>query len=183
MRSSSNIYNLSLMASIIARDGYAAGEDWARGVVANFARGPEGNDTSQIRSVAAGECDITLINTYYLARMSVSADPEAEAIAAQVGVIFPNQETTGTHVNVSGGGLLKHAPHPDAALALMEYLSRADVQARFSASNDEYPVNPDGQVADAVQALGTFRADDLEMSSLGRYQADAVRAFDAAGWR
>lgn len=182
IRSSSNIYNISLMASLIAREGEEAAENWARGVVSNFARRPQGNDTAQLRAVAAGECGVTLANTYYIGRLAAS-DAEADrALAEQLGIIYPNQDTTGTHVNISGAGLTKYAPNRENALKLLAFLTRDDIQTAISAGNNEYPVVPGAPVAPQVQALGEFVEDDLNVDALGRYQNAAVRAFDRAGW-
>ena len=182
MRSSTNTYNLSLMASIVARKGEAAAEDWAKGVVANFARSPQGNDISLLKAVAAGECGLTLANTYYIARLGVSANPADRAVYDKLGIIFPNQGTTGTHVNVSGIGITKHAPRRENALKLIEFLTRDDIQTEFSSGNNEYPAVVDVPAAPQVIALGHFTEDDLDVSELGVNQAAAVKVFDRAGW-
>lgn len=183
VRSSTNVYNQSLLASIIDHAGEAAAEDWVKGVVANFARQPEGADTTQIEEVAAGECDLSIVNTYYLARYIGSNDPKMRSIGEKVGLLFPNQETTGTHVNVSGAGIARYAPDPENAEALIAYLLSDEAQQAFAAGNNEYPivegVAPTGPVAE----FGAFRADDLDMTALGEHQAEAVRIFDKAGWR
>lgn len=183
MRSSTNTYNLSLMASIIARDGEEAAEAWAKGVVANFARPPQGNDISLLKSVAAGECGLTLANTYYIARLAASPNEANRAVYEKLGIIFPNQETSGTHVNVSGIGLAKYAPHRENGLKLIEFLTRDDIQAAYSAGNNEYPAVIGVEPSPQVHALGTFRADDLHATELGSYQEDAVKVFDRAGWK
>ncbi|MGH6719192.1 MAG: Fe(3+) ABC transporter substrate-binding protein [Alphaproteobacteria bacterium] len=183
MRSGSNIYNLSLLGSIIAHDGAAAAEAWAAGVVANMARPPEGGDTDQIKAVAAGECDIAVANTYYYVRLVTSDDPDDNAIAAKVGVIFPNQATTGTHVNVSGAGVLAHAPHPEAALKFLEYLASDEAQRHFADGNNEYPVVPGLPNNRALQALGNFRADTLPVAEIGANQPLAQQIFDRVGWQ
>lgn len=183
IRSSSNIYNLSLMASVIAREGADAAEAWARGVVANFARPPQGNDTSQIQAVAAGACRIAVVNTYYLARLAGSDDPETRAIAEAVGVIYPEQGGVGAHVNISGAGILKHAPNRENAVRFLEYLTSERAQRYFADGNNEYPVVEGVPASPAAQALGAFVSDDLDAADLGRHQAEAVRVFDRAGWR
>ena len=183
MRSSSNIYNISLLASIIERDGEAAAQEWAEGVVENFARPPQGNDTSILQSVAAGECGIGLANTYYIARFAASDNPELREVYDNIGIIFPNQDGSGTHVNVSGGGLTHHSPNRENAIALMHFLTRDDVQTEFSAGNNEYPINLEAETAPQVAELGAFREDDLQVTALGANQATAVRVFDRAGWR
>ncbi len=182
VRSSTNVYNQSLLASIIEHVGDAKAEDWVKGVVANLARDPEGNDTTQIEAVAAGECDLSIVNTYYLARYIGAEDKKMRMIGGNVGFLFPNQRTTGTHVNVSGAGVARYAPNPENAEALIAYLLSDEAQQAFAAGNNEYPVvegiGPIGPVA----GFGAFRADDIEMTALGEHQAQAVRIFDKSGW-
>ncbi len=183
IRSSSNIYNISLLASIIENDGAEAAEAWAEGVTENFARRPQGNDTSQIEAVAAGECRIAVVNSYYLARYAASDDPKTKAVFDKVGVIFPNQNGRGTHVNVSGAGVLKHAPNRENAIRFIEYLTTEGAQRYFANGNNEYPAAKGVQTSSAVEMLGSFESDDLNVSALGRNQAEAVRIFDRVGWR
>ena len=183
MRSSTNTYNLSLLASIVAREGEERAEEWTRGVVANFARPPQGNDISLLRSVAAGECGLTLANTYYIARLAVSDSEADREVYSKLGIIFPNQETSGTHVNVSGGGLTKYATNVENGLELLRFLTRKDVQAEFSSGNNEYPTVEGADVAPQVSALGSFVEDDANVSLLGVNQAAAVMVFDRAGWK
>ena len=139
IRSSGNIYNLSLLGSLIASLGEAAAETWARGVVENFARPPQGGDTDQIRAVAAGECGIAVANSYYFARLMTSAKETDRALAKDLGVVFPNQGGRGTHINISGAGVLKHAQHTDAAIRFLEYLASDRAQRLFADGNNEYP--------------------------------------------
>jgi iron(III) transport system substrate-binding protein len=183
MRSSSNMYNLSLMSSMIANEGPEKAERWARGVVANFARDPKGGDTDQLKAVAAGECQVTLSNTYYYVRLLKSARADEKAAAAKLGVIFPNQKGRGAHVNISGAGVLKTAPHPDAAVKFLEYLSTAEAQAYFANGNNEFPAV--GPVKDnrELASLGIFRQDSVNVTLLGRNQAAAQQAYDRAGWK
>ncbi|WP_299193828.1 Fe(3+) ABC transporter substrate-binding protein [uncultured Erythrobacter sp.] len=182
IRSSSNIYNISLLSSMIANQGAEAAESWASGVVANFARDPQGNDTAQIESVAAGECRIAVVNTYYLARFAGSEEPEQRAIFDALGVIFPDQDGNGTHVNVSGAGLVAGAPNRDNAIAFLEYLTSESAQRYFADGNNEYPAVEGLQANSAVEQLGTFRADTLNAAEIGRNQRQAVEIFDRAGW-
>ena len=182
IRSSSNIYNISLLASIVANDGVDAAQDWARGVVANFARRPQGNDTSQITSVASGECRIAVVNSYYLARFAGSEDADTRAVFDKLGVIFPDQDERGTHINISGAGVVKHAPNRDNAIRFIEYLTEEAAQAYFANGNNEYPAVPGVVPSSAVQALGDFKADSLNVSALGANQAEAVKVFDRVGW-
>ncbi|MEP2736648.1 MAG: Fe(3+) ABC transporter substrate-binding protein [Erythrobacter sp.] len=181
VRSSSNIYNISLLASIVAHDGAAKAEDWAKGVVANFARDPQGNDTANIEAVAAGECAISIVNSYYLARYAAEGAENPE-IMEQIGIIFPNGETTGTHVNISGAGLLKHAPNRENAVRFLEYLTDAKAQGYFANGNNEYPAVTGLKAGSAVEALGAFTPDTLNASELGKNQQEAVQIFDRSGW-
>ncbi|MEM7430740.1 MAG: extracellular solute-binding protein [Pseudomonadota bacterium] len=183
IRSSGNIYNISLLASIVANEGAEAAEEWARGVVANFARPPQSNDTGQIRAVASGECGIAVVNTYYLARLASSEDAADQAVAAAVGVIFPNQDSNGTHVNISGAGVVQTAPNRDNAIKFLEYLTSDEAQAYFANGNNEYPAVAGVAPASAVEALGEFREDELNASMLGKHQADAIMVFDRAEWQ
>lgn len=182
IRSSSNIYNISLLASIVSRSGADAAEEWATGVVSNFGRQPQSNDTGQIRAVASGECSIGVVNSYYLARLIASQDSEDNNVAAAVGVIFPNQDSTGAHVNISGAGVVATAPNRDNAIRFLEYLTTDSAQRYFSNGNHEYPVVPSLDGSEALQALGEFAPDTLNASELGIHQAEAVRVFDRAGW-
>lgn len=183
IRSSSNIYNLSLMSALIDRVGPEAAEDWAEGVVANFAREPQSNDTGQVKAVASGECGIALVNTYYLARLASSDKPEDREVAEAVGIIFPDQDGHGTHVNISGAGLVKGAPNRDNAIKFLEYLTSKKAQAYFANGNNEYPVVAGVAPAAAVIALGDFEEDVLNAEVLGEHQAEAVKVFDRAGWK
>lgn len=184
MRSSSSVYNLSLMSALIAHHGEAQAEDWARRVVANFARPPRGGDTDQIRAVAAGECAATLVNTYYYARLAKSQKLDERAAVAHTALAWPDQEAHGTHINVSGAGVLKHAPHRVAALKFLEYLASDDAQRYFADGNNEYPAVPSVHTDNReLAALGSFKPDTLNVGELGPHQAAAQRAFDRAGWR
>lgn len=183
-RSGSHPYNLSLMASIIAHQGEAKAEQWAKGVVANFARPPKGGDTDQIRAVAAGECAVAVSNTYYLARLMRSDKPEDRKTMEKVGVVWPDQQGNGAHINVSGGGVLKNAPHREAAVKFLEYLSSDEAQRYFADGNNEWPVVAGVKVANpALEALGKFKADSMPVGSLAMYRAKAQVVFDRAGYR
>jgi iron(III) transport system substrate-binding protein len=182
IRSSSNVYNLSLLGSKIAVDGEPAAEAWAKGVVANFARSPQGGDTDQIKAVAAGECGIAVANSYYYVRLLTSSKDSDRAVAEAVGVLFPNQKGRGTHVNISGGGVLKSAPHPDAAVRFLEYLVSDEAQHYFSDGTNEYPVVPSVSANPALSGLGDFKADTLNVANLGKNQPIAQQIFDRAGW-
>ena len=183
-RSGSHPYNLSLMASIIAHHGEAEAEQWAKGVVANFARAPKGGDTDQIRAVAAGECAVAVSNTYYLARLMRSDKAEDRKTMDKVGVVWPDQQGVGAHINVSGGGVLKHAPHREAAVRFLEYLASDQAQRYFADGNNEWPVVAGIKIDNpALEALGKFKADSLPVASLAMYRAKAQIIFDRAGYR
>lgn len=183
-RSGSHPYNLSLMASIIAHQGETKAEQWAKGVVANFARPPKGGDTDQIRAVAAGECAVALSNTYYLARLMRSDKAEDRKAMEKVGVVWPDQQGSGAHINVSGGGVLKNAPHREAAVRFLEYLSSDEAQRYFADGNNEWPVVAGVKVANpALAELGKFKADSMPVGSLAMYRAKAQIIFDRAGFR
>ena len=183
-RSGAHPYNLSLVASLIAHDGEAKTEEWAKGVVANFARAPKGGDTDQIKAVAAGECGVTISNTYYLARLMRSEKAEDQAVVAKVGVVWPDQAGKGTHINVSGGGMLKNAPHKEAAVKFLEYLASDEAQRYFADGNNEWPVVAGLKIANpALDKLGAFKADTLPVGSLAMYRAKAQMIFDRAGYR
>ena len=181
MRSSSNIYNLSLMSSMIEAGGAEQTEAWAKAVVGNFARSPQGNDTAQLRAVAAGECGVTVANTYYLGRILGSEDPKNKEIASKLAVIFPNQNNRGSHINISGAGITKHAPNAANALKFLEYLTSDFAQKLFAEGNNEYPIL--GETTGAVATLGVFKEDDLDVQVLGQLQNQAVRIYDRAGWQ
>ena len=177
MRSSGNIYNISLLASLIEHHGAEAAEAWARGVVANFHRPPHGNDTAQLRAVAAGECGVSIANTYYIGRLLGTGDAAVTAI----GVLFPNQADRGAHVNISGAGVARHAPNRDNAVRFLEYLTSDFAQRLFAEGNNEYPVV--GPATGPIATLGTFKEDTVPATALGANQAEAVKAFDRAGWK
>ncbi|MEM9946274.1 MAG: Fe(3+) ABC transporter substrate-binding protein [Cyanobacteria bacterium P01_D01_bin.36] len=182
IRSSSNIYNQSLIASMIESNGLEATEDWARAFVSNFAREPEGNDRAQIEAAAAGLGDIAIANTYYLPRYAKDEDPAQQAIFDQIGVFFPNQDGRGAHVNISGGGVLANAPNADAAKQFLEYLSGTEAQAFFAEGNNEYPVVEDAELDSVVASFGDFEGDTVNVSTFGENQPAAVQLMDRVGW-
>ncbi len=183
-RSGSHPYNLSLLSSIIARHGESAAEAWARGVVANFARSPKGGDTDQIRAVAAGECGVTISNSYYVARLMRSEKPEDMKVIEAIGVVWPNQKRHGAHINISGGGVLKTAPHKEAARKFLEYLVSDQAQIYFADGNNEWPVVKSVQIKNsALESLGSFKADMLPVTALAKNAALAQKVYDRAGWK
>lgn len=184
VRSSAHPYQLSLTASIIAHDGPEKADAWLKGLAANLARDPKGGDTDQIRSVAAGECDVTLTNQYYLVRLMRSQKPEDRAVVEKIGMVWPNQGNRGAQMNVSGGGMLKNAPHKDAAVKFLEYLASDEAQRYFADGNNEWPTVPGVKISNPeLEKLGTFKADTLNVALLGRNQAAAQKASDRAGYK
>lgn len=182
IRSSSNIYNQSLVASIIEAAGPEAAEAWCRGVVGNLARVPQGGDRDQIRGVAAGEGDVAVVNHYYLARMIGGSEAD-RAAASKVRVVFPNQKNRGTHVNVSGAGVVKGAPNRENAVRFIEFLASNDSQARFASGNQEYPVVEGIEITPVLTGFGPYKSDRLNAAKLGENNKAAVRIMDRAGWR
>jgi len=184
VRSSSHIYNLSLMGALIEQLGEPQAEAWAKGVNANLARAPKGGDTDQLKGVAAGECDVAISNHYYYARLARSAKADERAVAEKVGVVFPNQAGRGTHVNISGAGVLKNAPNREAAVRFLEYLASDDAQRYFADGNNEWPVVASVRVTNpALSALGAFKYDPINVAALGRNQPAAQKLYDRVAWK
>ena len=183
IRSSSNIYNQSLVASLIEANGESGAEEWCRGIVTNLARTPQGGDTDQIRAVAAGEGDVAVVNHYYLARLMGSQKPADREVASKVRVIFPNQDGRGTHVNVCGGGVVKTAPNRENAIKFLEFLASDAAQQRFAEGNYEYPSVVDIPTSKVLMGFGPYKTDSLNASKLGANNKKAVRTMDRAGWR
>jgi len=184
VRSGTHIYNLSLMGALVEHLGKEKAERWAKAVRANLARDPKGGDTDQIRGVAAGECEVAITNHYYYARLARSAKPADRAVAEKVGVVFPNQSSWGTHVNISGAGVARHAPHREAAIKFLEYLASDDAQRHFADENNEWPVVAGVKVANPVLAsFGKFKYDRLNVAALGRNQPSAQKIYDLAAWK
>jgi iron(III) transport system substrate-binding protein len=183
-RSGGHVYNLSLMSALIEHWGESKAETWAKGVVDNFARTPKGGDTDQIMAVASGECAVAISNSYYFVRLMKSEKPDARKAVAAVGLVWPNQKSFGTHMNVSGGGVLKHAPHRDVAIQYLEYLASDSAQSYFANGNNEWPVAKGAKLDNAALAsLGTFKADTLNISALGKNQPLAQKIFDRVGYK
>lgn len=177
LRTSKKVYNQSLVASLIARHGEERAEQIVRGWVANLAAEPFSNDTKAMEAVAAGQCDVTIVNTYYFGRL------EKERPDIPLALFWPNQDSSGVHINVSGAGVTAHAKHPEAAQQLLEWLSSETAQGDFAGLNMEYPVNKTVAPDPIVSAWGTFKADDLNVNEAGRLQAGAIRLMDRAGYR
>ena len=184
VRSGAHPYNLSLGAAMLAHNGEAATETWAKGLVANLARAPKGGDTDQLKAVAAGECGIALANSYYVARMLRSTAPEDQKAMSQLGIVWPNQSTWGTHVNVSGAGVIKTAPNRANAIRFLEYLASDTAQVYFADGNNEWPVVQGVKVKNpALDTLGDFKADTMPIEKWAPLTAQAQKIFDRAGWR
>jgi iron(III) transport system substrate-binding protein len=183
IRSSSNIYNQSMVASLIAQMGESAAQEWVDGLVNNFARDPQGGDTDQIKAVAAGLCDVAIANTYYLAGMLSSQDETTQQQAKQVKVIWPNQSDRGTHINISGVALAKNAPNKDAALKLIDFLLSKESQLWYATTNHEYPILANVAWSELLQSFGTFKTEQVPLSQLGELNAAAVKMMDRAGWK
>ena len=184
IRSSSNIYNQSLVASLLQHLGEDATKEWISGLVANMARPPQGGDTDQIRAAVAGQCSIAVANSYYLARLlDASDESNDQAIAKKISVVWPNQADRGAHFNISGAGVLQHAPNPENAQRLIEFLVSDEAQKIYADLNYEYPVKPGIPLNPVLDDFGSFKAESLALSSLGENNAKAVRIMDQAAWK
>lgn len=183
VRSSGNVYNQSLLASLIAHYGEDTAKTWVEGVVKNMKRAPKGNDRDQVKAIYAGEGDVTIVNSYYIGNMLNSTNQDEVQAAQGVGLFFPNQETTGTHINVSGVGVAKYAPNQENAIKFIEFLVSDEAQKIFAESNYEYPVSKNVPLAETLQNWGTFKEDLLNLSLLGENNKKAVLIFDEAGWK
>lgn len=183
IRSSGNIYNQSLVASMIASNGEAKTQAWADGLVANLARPPKGGDRDQVKAAAVGVCDLAVVNTYYLGSMINSKDISQQKAAHKIELFWPNQGDRGSHVNVSGAGITQSAKNKDAAIALLEFLASEDAQKWYASVNYEYPVRQGVEWSETLKAWGQFKADTVNLSMLGKNNPDAVRIMDKAGWK
>lgn len=183
IRSSNNIYNQSLLASLIEHHGAEGAEEWAQGVVNNFARQPEGGDTDQILGVASGECDVAVANHYYYVRLLKSDDESEREAADKVEILFPNQDGRGAHVNVGGAGVVKGAPNHDNAIRFLEFLASDEAQEIFAYGNYEYPVVEGVKKDEVLESWGDFKKDGINVSILGENNPEAIRIFDRVGWR
>jgi len=183
-RSGAHPYNLSLGASLLEQHGEKKVEEWAKGVVANFARAPKGGDTDQIKATAAGECGVAIANSYYVARLLRSDKPEDKKLMESITLVWPNQKTTGAHINISGGGVLKNAPNKDSAIKFLEYLASDQAQLYFADGNNEWPVVASVKTSNpALQTLGSFKAETVNVGALARNQAAVQKIYDRASWK
>ena len=185
IRSSGNIYNQSLVASMIEASGVEQTEAWAEALVGNFARPPAGGDTDQLRAVAAGECDVAVANTYYFGRLAASSKEEDQAVAAALKVFWPNQGEgdRGVHMNVSGVGITASAQNRDSAIRLLEFLVSPEAQTWYAEVNHEYPVVHGVAASETLESFGAFKEDTLNLTALGANNRQAVELMDRAGWR
>jgi iron(III) transport system substrate-binding protein len=181
IRSSSNIYNISLLSELIAVHGEEEAEAWARGLSDNLARAPEGGDRDQIRAVAAGECDLAVANTYYWGGLAASANPEDRAVAEQTAFIYPNQDDRGAHLNVSGAGLLVNSPNEENAIRFLEYLVSDEAQQVFADGNNEFPVVPSVQPTGPISEFTNFKISTTNVAAYGENAALATEIFDRVG--
>lgn len=183
VRSSTNTYNQTLLASIIQHHGEDAALDWAKGIVANMARDPKGGDTDQLRGLVSGECQIAISNTYYFAR-ALRKDVKGVSDSVDlIGWVFPSQDAEGAHMNLSGGGVAANAPNKENAIKFLEYLASDQAQKYFSSANDEYPAVSGVALADSVAKLGQFKPDDVDLSAVAKNIPTAQKIFDEAGWK
>ena len=182
VRSSGNIYNQSLLGSMIETEGVEATETWAKGLVDNFARQPDGGDVAQIEAVASGQCDVAIVNHYYWARLAKSDDAADQDVISKTAVFFPNQDGRGTHVNISGGGVVTGAENEENAISFIEFLMSPTAQTVFAQSNNEYPVVEGIEVDPIVSELGDFKVDEVNVSAYGRNNPEVVKLVDRVGW-
>jgi iron(III) transport system substrate-binding protein len=183
-RSGSHPYMLSLVGSLIERDGLQATETWAKNMVANMARSPRGGDTDQIKAVASGECGVALTNTYYFARMMQSDKPDDISMISKIGFVWPNQGSGGVHINISGGGMARNAPHRAEALQFLEYLASDSAQEYLANGNNEWPAVPSVKVENpALKTLGPFQAEKVSVAAIGKNQIAAQKLLDQVGYK
>ena len=183
IRSSNNIYNQSLVASMIAANGIATTEKWASDLVKNMARPPRGGDRDQIRAAASGQCNIAVANTYYFAAMMAGKKAKDRKAASKMAILWPNQTSRGTHVNISGAGITKYAAHKKNAVLLLEFLANKESQKWYAENNHEYPIRKDVEASPLLQSWGEFKSDAINLSILGKNNPDAVKLMDRAGWK
>ncbi len=183
VRSSESVYNQSLLASFIEIMGEEKAKEWAQGIVNNFAQNPEGGDRDQAKAIAAGIGDVAIMNTYYFGQMLNSQEPEEVKVAENLGVFFPNQETTGTHVNISGAGVVNGSKNADNALKLLEFLTGEEAQGEFASANYEFPVNKNVEPSELLKSWGDFKEQDIPLTTLGENNAKAIMIFNEVGWK
>lgn len=183
VRSKGNIYNQSLLASIIAANGEEKALEWVKGVVDNMARAPKGNDRDQIKFVYAGKADLAIVNTYYLGKMLFSDDPVERVAGSEMEIFFPNQDGRGAHINVSGVGVLKASDNVDAARKLIAYLLTPEIQELYAQANFEFPVVDGVKLHETVESWGQFKEDTVQLNTIGKNNTLAIKLFDKGGWK
>ncbi|MUT68758.1 Fe(3+) ABC transporter substrate-binding protein [Paenibacillus sp. NEAU-GSW1] len=183
VRSSSSLYNQSLLASFIELNGEQKAEEWAKGVVTNLSRDPDGGDRDQAKAIAAGVGDVAIMNTYYVGQMLVSKDAEEVKVAEQIGVFFPNQDTTGAHVNISGIGLTAHAKNKDNALKLIEFITSTEGQTMLTNGSFEFPVNAAAEKPELLKQWGDFKTQTIDFAKLGEHNKKATELMNKVGWK
>ena len=183
-RPGSHVYNRALMASLILSLGEKAAEEWAKKFVDNLSRRPQGNDRAQVKAIFEGQCDISIINNYYFGKLKYSDDPSQREWAKSVDLIFPNQgvEERGAHINISGGGVAKYSKNKNEAVALLEFLSKAQSQKMYGEINFEYPVNPSVETTEELKSWGSFKSDSLPIISIAQKAYEAQKIIDRVGW-
>ena len=182
-RKGSHVYNRALLASLVVHLGAEEAESWARDFVANLARKPQGNDRAQAKAIAAGECDVALMNTYYYANMKYNEEnPEQKVWAEAIRLVFTNQDDRGQHVNISGGGIVRSSTNKAEARRFLEWLTSEEAQAIYASVNYEYPVNPESEVSAEVASWGNFKADDVPISAIAAASPQAQAIIDRVGW-
>ena len=183
-RPGSHVYNRALMASLILSLGEKAAEEWAKKFVDNLSRRPQGNDRAQVKAIFEGQCDISIINNYYFGKLKYSEDPSQREWAKSVDLIFPNQgvEERGAHINISGGGVAKYSKNKNEAVALLEFLSKAQSQKMYGEINFEYPVNPSVETTEELKSWGSFKSDSLPIISIAQKAYEAQKIIDRVGW-
>ena len=183
VRSAQNIYNQSLMASMIIAHGGDGAQAWAEGLVRNFARTPKGNDRDQVKAIAGGVGDVAIVNTYYIGKLLGSDDEAERSAGSAVEIFFPNQKDRGAHINISGAGVTRSSKNVANAVALLEFLTGPDAQQALAKANSEYPINPQVEEPPLLKSWGAFKADTIHLSLLGKHNSEAVKIFANSGWR
>jgi len=186
MRSSTNIYNLSLLGALIDHLGEAKAEAWAKGVRANLAQDPKGGDTDQLKAVAAGLCDVTVSNQYYYARLARSEKADEKAIADKLAIVLPNQSSWGTHVNIAGAAVARHAKNRDSAVAFMEYLASPSAQKYFADGNNEFPAAKGVKLDNpALHAMGgeNFKLETVPLAAVAKNLTKVQQMLDRVGYK
>ncbi|BCG60415.1 Fe(3+) ABC transporter substrate-binding protein [Paenibacillus sp. URB8-2] len=183
VRPSASLYNQSLLSSFIELNGEEKAEEWSKGLVANLARTPEGNDRDQAKAIVAGVGDVALMNTYYVGLLINSDDPEEVKVGKSIGVFFPNQETTGTHVNISGAGVTKYSKNKENAVKLIEFLTGTEAQTMVTNENFEFPVNAKAELPELLKSWGAFKTQHIDFNKLGVHNAKAIEIMNKTGWK